>query len=771
MPVNQIEFRTFVLDGLRAIGAPARRIEAEVYQATLPIEVQKTFGNRREVTFTFERRALDDYPDAELVTLGGNLLNRLIEVLRKRAQAASITLSSQEPLPPAQFACPLPTLNSTAVGMAVIASYAPLTQFLLKVTYVTDEKFEQIFEVTVDHASGKIELDKGEFDRLLNRPSRAGRPAELLVGKLDETQALLRALDVIKPLVEQRVRAIEATASRRLDEELARIRAFYAAPAPSPAAVQVAAPGTSPTLTEAEALQIKEEMEHLQQLQQEKEHKLEMARERYRLMVRTNLLSATTIFRPLHRYTFQITLNRTGAKAPPLPLVVERDPFSQAVSLPTCENCKGAMAQVCYCEQGLHLICQSCAQVCTSCQRAYCTAHPLGTCPVDGAGVCNDCLFEADECGHRACPQHQTRCHVSNRTVCAQCAQVCSTCGHATCPTHLLGCHIDHTPVCVNCVVKCARCNEITCTKDQVLCRTCGEIACRACAAPCADPACRRFHCKVHLQQCATASCTGLFCPDHVAACAECGKPHCQAHTTTCPECRLPVGAGCAIACVSHGHMVCRKHAQLCSVCKKTACPKGLVACSSCGRATCLKDAQRCEQDGLFYCPTCSDRCVTCQAVTCARHLATCEDCGRRHCTKHILPCHIDQHPFCQTHSAICATCGRFHCRKHTVSCHICGQAICSACRSGKGICRLCATFKNVPANDPRILQAHTAISSRGVRPRSVASWLISETPLRRIIVAQLAWSTHLFVFNAKDGAPLAHKHFGFFDRGVIKAL
>jgi hypothetical protein len=223
------------------------------------------------------------------------------------------------------------------------------------------------------------------------------------------------------------------------------------------------------------------------------------------------------------------------------------------------------------------------------------------------------------------------------------------------------------------------------------------------------------------------------------------------------------------VECVSHGHLVCRKHAQLCSVCKKTTCSKGLVACSSCGRATCLKDAQRCAQDGLLFCPTCSDRCVTCQVVNCARHLSICEDCGRRHCTKHILPCHIDQHPFCQTHSAICATCGRFHCRKHTVSCHICGQATCSACRNGKGICRLCASFQHVPATDPRIVQAHSAIISRNVRPRSVSTWLISETPLRRIIVAQLTFSSHLFVFNAKDGAPLSYKEFGFFDRGVIK--
>ena len=97
MPTNQLEFRSFVLDGLRAIGAPPEEIHREVYQATLPPDAQRIFANQKQLLFTFQRDAQFDYPEAELVTVGGNLLNRLIDVLRKRAQAATVMLISREP--------------------------------------------------------------------------------------------------------------------------------------------------------------------------------------------------------------------------------------------------------------------------------------------------------------------------------------------------------------------------------------------------------------------------------------------------------------------------------------------------------------------------------------------------------------------------------------------------------------------------------------------------------------------------------------------------
>src|SRR5579885_3197634 len=112
MPTNQLQLRNFVLDGLRAIGATPEEITREIYQATLPADAQRIFANQKLLLFTFQRDAQADYPDAELVTFGSNLLNRLIDVLRKRAQAATVMLISRDPTQPAQYPCPLPTPGS-----------------------------------------------------------------------------------------------------------------------------------------------------------------------------------------------------------------------------------------------------------------------------------------------------------------------------------------------------------------------------------------------------------------------------------------------------------------------------------------------------------------------------------------------------------------------------------------------------------------------------------------------------------------------------------
>lgn len=771
MPMNQLQLRSFVLDGLRAIGAAPEEITREIYQATLPPDAQRIFANQKQLLFTFQRDAQFDYPDAELVTMGGNLLNRLIDVLRKRAQAATVMLISRDPTPPMQFPCPLPTSGCQAAGGAVIAGHAPLTNFLIKAAYLTDEKIEQIFEVSIDQATGRLEVNSEEFGKLLHRPLKAGRPTEHIFAQIDEASALRLAFDAVQPLIRQRVQAIESTISRHLDEELARIRAFYA-PTASLAAPALAGTGAA-MLSEEEAAELKAEQERQQQEQQaqeaEKERKLDMARERYRLIVRTSLLEAITIFRPLHRYTFHVSVDRAAPQSAALPLTIDVDPLSGTHHLPTCGSCGGMMAQVCYCERKPHLVCQACVQVCTSCGHGRCGEHPLGACSVDGAGVCDTCLIEAEDCGHHACPDHRMRCSVSQQTVCVSCARTCSACGRSSCPTHTLACHIDQTPLCVNCAVRCARCNEVTCARDQVLCRTCGEISCTACASRCADSNCHRYHCNIHLQSCATVGCTGRFCPTCLTACAQCGHPHCPAHTLTCHECQQPVGAGCAVLCASHGHPLCRKHALPCNVCNQLACPKGLTNCRSCGRATCRKHTLVCTIDRQPFCPSCSGACATCNGIHCVgSHLTTCSDCGRRHCPPHIAACHVDGRFFCVQHQAICAICGQHHCQHHTAACQVCGQPICSTCCGAKGICRLCTSLQSVPPNDPRILQAHPSINAAGVRPKSASAWLLAETPERRIIVARMLLRHHLFVFRPADGAPLAHRSFGFLQGGLF---
>lgn len=764
MPLNQIQLRNFVLDGLRAIGASPEELARDIYQATLPADAQRIFANQKLLLFTFQRDAQADYPDAELVTLGGNLLSRLIDVLRKRAQAATVTLASREPAPLAQFPCPAQAPGCAVEATAVTAGYTPVSQFLIKATYLTDEKFEQIFEVTVDQTTGQLEINGGTFGTLLLRPYKQGRPVESIFAQLDEVKALRLAFDAVQPLVQQRAQAIEGDISRHLDDELARIRAFYAASASAPSAINAAA---IPTLTEEEVARLKEEQERVEQEQQqqeaEKERKIEMARERYRLIVRSSLLDAITIFRPLHRYTFRVKSNQaTALQLPALPVTFDVDPLSGIVHRPICPTCGSAMAQLCYCEQHPHLVCQTCAQICASCKRGRCVEHPLGACAVDGAGVCDVCLNEAEECGHRSCPDHQLRCSVSQKTVCTTCAKICSKCGRSGCPTHMLACHIDQTPLCVNCITHCARCHQITCAKDQVRCRTCDEVICTGCAARCANPSCQRYHCNIHLQACATPGCGGRFCPGCVKSCAQCGRVHCPAHTATCHECGHMVGEGCSVLCASHNHPLCRKHALPCNVCNRLACPTGLTSCASCGRAACITDTLICRIDKQPFCPSCAGRCATCNDVYCvSSHLIACWECGRRNCPTHTIACHVDGRSFCALHQATCAACGQHHCRQHTVLCEICNQPVCSTCRNPKGVCRICASLSAVPANDPRIVQAHLLINAEGVRPRSVSSWLLAETSTRRVIVARTLLREHLFVIRPQDGAPLAHRRFG----------
>ncbi|HLV99532.1 MAG TPA: hypothetical protein VKT82_12735 [Ktedonobacterales bacterium] len=762
MPTNLLLLRSFVLQGLQAIGATPEEITREIYQVTLPPDAQRIFANQKQLLFTFQREAQFDYPDAELVTIGGNLLNHLIDVLRKRAQAATVMLISRDPLPPAQFPCPLPLMGCWATNASVIVGHAPLTNFLIKTTYLTDEKIEQLFEVTIDQATGHLELNSDEFGKLLHQPLKTGRPSEHIFAQIDEAAALRQAFDAVQPTVRQRSQAIEATVSRHLDEELARIRAYYASTVSGarPLDNESADMLSAEEIAEMKAKQ-ERQREEQQQLEAERDHKLDMARERYRLVVRTSLLEAITIFRPQHRYTFQINADRSASPGAWLPLIIDVDPSSGAHRLPTCGSCGGSMAQVCYCERKPHLVCQACVQVCTSCGHGRCSEHSLVACSVDGASVCDTCLNEAEDCGHHTCPDHRLRCAVSNKAVCVTCARTCFGCGQSICPSHTLACHIDQTPLCVNCVVRCARCNEATCAKDQVHCRTCGEISCSACASRCSDPNCRRYHCNIHLQTCATPGCTGRFCSSCVKPCAQCGRSHCLTHTLTCHECKQSVGNGCAALCASHGHPLCHKHALPCNVCNQLACPQGLTNCHSCGRATCSKHTQVCNIDRQPLCPSCSGACTTCNAIHCVgNHLTTCSDCGRRHCPAHIVACHVDGKFFCIQHQAVCAICGQHHCLQHTHTCDLCNQPICSTCLSAKGICQLCASLQSIPANDPRILQAHPAINAAGVRPKSVSAWLIAETSGRRIIVARMLLRHHLFVFRPSDGAPQAHRSF-----------
>jgi hypothetical protein len=579
-----------------------------------PGERQLWGAERVKVALTPD--ALDEDPDAELLSLGSPLFERLVAAIRSRGvrELRGFVAPSVDPL---RDAIELPArLDATAAETdAVELVVLPVGRLLARVAIQAGPRLEErlLDSDLVDLSTG-VPVPPSTIEP---EPRAEANPPS------DAREAAARPISELLPLLFSRLETqladdlsrLRVEAEVALSAELARLDRYYAA-----------------IIEEHEDTKGEDEdtKDAVAAFQSELERRKDEERHRYEVRVTVHPLQMVEWRVLAQRATWRLRSDEGHEGT----LAATRLLSGDAAWTLHCPGCGVEPRQVRVCRSG-HVACDACSDWCTVCGAADCRAHGLGRCASGGHFACAEHFKTCDSCGNGHCTEHSARCDERRHYVCPTCALSCARCSAALCKKHAIRtadsapkgarwlCHDCATvceggssePVGVDEVVQCSSCERNVCRMHQTACAVDNLIHCSRHLRK--SDLSGRLLCEQHRDTCAEDP-GAILGTDEVAPCATCGQHVCHRHSGTCNE---------EVADVRHCHShlapladrggapVCEKHRTMChvdgrafsmsgtkpcAVCGKLACEKHRKACTWCGRQICTKDF------GETKCRTCA---------------------------------------------------------------------------------------------------------------------------------------------------------------------
>lgn len=255
-----------------------------------------------------------------------------------------------------------------------------------------------------------------------------------------------------------------------------------------------------------------------------------------------------------------------------------------------CSQCGLEIDKGYLCNNG-HVLCSSCSDICTDCEKLICPLcdEEAELCEVCGETVCKNCASSCSSCDSITCDDHHFPCKKCGKDLCFDCIELCSVCSAPYCPEH---------------INYCSQCEKALCEEHTITCDTCGIPLCPEHTRTC--DVCNVALCDEHAFLSSTGSV--FTCKEHLTSCTTCNKAFSVSEVSTCTQC---------------GTHICSEHRVLCSQCGKSFCTGHVTICPGCGKAYCSCTAFRsCIYCGVEYCPSCLDSrntCTGCQSLKRAR--------------------------------------------------------------------------------------------------------------------------------------------------------
>ncbi|MBI3946158.1 MAG: hypothetical protein HY321_09590 [Armatimonadetes bacterium] len=572
--------QAFTADFFALAGCPAQAGDGSLSVDLTP-ELADLFG-RPSLRLAFQAGDRLD-PDAQLIQPGSVLLEKMAAYLRQRVGVGLADVPAAVPaeavIPPEiTFAC------EAELGRVDVQPEEFVT-FNFRISYVCDEKNEEILPVAVDSEGQWVE-DTELLARLAAAP-----PAE---GPVETSRRALGALHAgaearARRHAEQSATRFEQETLPRLHREISRLRAFY----------------------QAQIHELDPQDERDQDLRDRYERELRLRTEEeilnHRMTVSLSLVNFRVVRVPRARY--RVRLERPHARRTH---VFERDLATGTLIRPGCEACGTSLTAADLCAGG-HLVCPGCVRACALCGRAECAACGVALCERCGRSVCAECRVTCAVCENVVCREHSGACPVCSRPACDACLRECALCHSPQCATHLAACAVCGRLACAACRETCSECGAACCAEHAGTCERCGRVFCTAHLEACESCGARR--CSGHLETC--SECGRRLCEAHARSCGGCGSPVCEAHVGRCGVCGAEACSVCGPVCAITEVRLCPEHAVVCGVCAETVASTHAATCAVCGTAVCARHAAECEACGRVACERHRSECRMCGAILC----------------------------------------------------------------------------------------------------------------------------------------------------------
>ncbi len=411
-----VELKTFVLSCLQAMGALTETPAYGLVDVLLPDERAGEFGNDTFLHLAFDEEAMAAHPEAEYLTYGSPLLDKLIELTRGWGLTARWYINDLRLEKKGLFELVEKEIgfsNAWLSPVKEIPDHALCFHYVLfnfKVSYISDEKQESLVTLLMDLDAGRpaievqemwggVILDTEQRFRKLPEASLAYRPEVPPLSEESLRELSQRAAQAMEERIAPIIASYQRKIARRLELDQARLNDFYNETRKELERRLRRAEGDEERRRSIE--------EKLAFTEMERERKLTDIEAKHRLRVVLELINAALISLPKLVTRVQVA-NRYVS--------IQRDfiwnPLIHRLEEPLCEVCRQPTRHLHLCAGG-HLACEDCIVKCSACKREYCRLceDQMGACTVCGRALCLKSQTKCRVCGQITCRDHEGECH------------------------------------------------------------------------------------------------------------------------------------------------------------------------------------------------------------------------------------------------------------------------------------------------------------------------------------------------------------------------
>ena len=161
-----MELQRFVTEVIEALGGIVIPLEYALCHVILPDENKELFDGRSEFILAFDFEVYQENENSEFVTFGSYILDKILYIASKKAVftirfGIIDRLSLSDPLDKIKEYLDLPARTNVKIMSERPVLY-PWITYNFRITYVSDERMEEMMEVWADAFTGNISKDMNE---------------------------------------------------------------------------------------------------------------------------------------------------------------------------------------------------------------------------------------------------------------------------------------------------------------------------------------------------------------------------------------------------------------------------------------------------------------------------------------------------------------------------------------------------------------------------------------------------------------------------------
>lgn len=397
----------------------------------------REYFKQDELELVFDPKDVDE--KSELVTHGSYVLNTVYNFLQDRGGKIVSRLEEIHKPTRDDLLKKIRVVNGRIHSLKSKKEWVVDILFNFKVTYLSDEKLEDIFTLGVDTHSAVFDARAYYTDAVLNNVKPLQQKGGIELSRKDLEIQFRECLKAASDRAQEYGKGLQNEILKRLHRNISRIKGFYTA-----------------QIQELHRNQPSYEEKRLH-LERELDHKLKEEIDNHKLRIVLKLLSYHIIERPEIRVSVKLGPDSSNAE---IPIDMVYDAYGGELDYGSCPVCHSDMEKIVISDDG-KIGCSHCSFVCSTCHKHSSDVQHAAACVVCSDPLCSNCQTECTTCRQPVCEKHHHVCAVGEEMICAQCVKSCSQCEKELCNDHTFHCHATQEALCFEHRVICSGCRKI----------------------------------------------------------------------------------------------------------------------------------------------------------------------------------------------------------------------------------------------------------------------------------------------------------------------